>query len=262
MTTLLTIAALWLAVVFLGWTIVWLLRWRSPMTNDAHVAAVYFLNVLYIRFWHRCRWIHHVPLPRDNNHGGLIVVANHTGAVDPLLIQARCRFRIRWMMASEMMVPALHWLWQREEMIPVDRDGRDMASLREAIRHVKGGGCIGVFPEGRITSPPRQIRPFLPGVGTLIRRTGAPVLVCWIRDTPDTTDMMTSLTSRSHSRVEFLDLVQYDRAQGVMDIATDLRRRIHEASDWPYNNVVQPPGGEGSGRSNPRTVTRLGTMSA
>ena len=41
-------------------------------------------------------------------------------------------------------------VFKRIEAIPVDRFARDTASVRAALRHLKEGRILGVFPEGRI----------------------------------------------------------------------------------------------------------------
>ena len=171
----------------------------------------------------------------------MIVVSNHTGAVDPLLIQAGCRFYIRWMMASDMMVPWLNWLWKLEKLIPVARDGRDAAAAREAIRHVKSGGVVGIFPEGRIVNPPRQIRPFHAGVGLIIARTQAPVMLVWVSGTPDTTGTAKSITTPSRARVEFVEVVDFKGQRDPEVITQQLRERLAKAANWPLNDHPVPP---------------------
>ena len=171
----------------------------------------------------------------------MIVVSNHTGAVDTLLVQAGCMFHIRWMMASEMMAASLDWLWHHEEPIPVDRDGKDSGPAREAIRHVQAGGIVGIFPEGRIVKPPRQLRPFFQGVGLIVARSKAPVLLVWVRDTPDTTRMSESLFTRSNAKVEYIELIDFKNERDAHAIAQKLRNRLSQHSGWPKNDEPQPP---------------------
>ena len=240
---LLVFVAAWLAVVAVGWLAVVPALARGP-ASDPVFGALWHGVGFYCRLWHHVRFEGTEILPAsDDDHAGLIVVANHTGAVDPLLIQTGCRFMIRWMMAEDMMSSSLDWLWRLYPAIPVARDGTDSGPLREAIRYVKNGGTVGIFPEGRITTPPREIRPFLPGVGLLVSRTKAPVLLVWVSGTPDTNKMGEALASRSDSRVVFIDLVEYPGKRGPAEISEDLRRRIHEVSGWPLNDEILPPGG-------------------
>jgi 1-acyl-sn-glycerol-3-phosphate acyltransferase len=240
---LLVFAGSWLAVVGIGWLVVGPVLRRSP-GGRAVDGLIWNVARVYARLWHRPTYAGREIIPRtDDDHDGLVVISNHTGALDPLLIQAGCRFLIRWMMAGDMMSPALDWLWSPRYVLPVARDGTDSGPLREAIRHVKGGGAIGIFPEGRITVPPRELRPFLPGVGLVVTRTRAPVLVAWVSGTPETNKMGEALATPSHARVEFLEIMEFPDERDPAVITEAIRRRIHEASGWPFNEEVIPPGG-------------------
>ena len=240
---LLAFAVAWVAAAAFGWLVVVPALSRGP-GNDPVFGVLWRSVGRYCRFWHRVKFEGMDVVPRSEaDHGGLIVVANHTGAIDPLLIQCACPFMIRWMMAEDMMSPSLDWLWRAYPAIPVARDGTDSKPLREAIKLVRAGGVVGIFPEGRITAPPREVRPFLPGVGLLISRTKAPVLLVWVSGTPDTNKMAESLGSRSHSRVVFLDLIEFEDKRGAASISEELRQRIADASGWPFNDEVLPPGG-------------------
>lgn len=237
------VAAAWLVAVCVGWLVVVPLL-RQNDRGDALTGLLWRTAQVYTYVWHRLRFEGRERLPdRENAERGLLVVANHTGSIDPLLIQSGCRFWIRWMMASDMMMHSLDWLWNSQNMIGVDRNGRDPASLRQAIRHLRGGGALGIFPEGRITAPPRELRPFLPGVGLLVSRTHVPVLLVWISGTPDTNKMSESLRLRSHARVVFVGLIDFGDERDPEVISETLRNRLSEVSGWPLNDEVLPPGG-------------------
>ena len=106
---------------------------------------------------------------------------------------------------------------------------------------MRDGGALGIFPEGRITMPPREVRPFLPGVGLIVAKTGAPVLVVVVRETPETTDMMESLLTPSHAHVEYLNLVRFEKGTRPEEITRRLREVVHEATGWPFNDEVASP---------------------
>jgi 1-acyl-sn-glycerol-3-phosphate acyltransferase len=172
--------------------------------------------------------------PATRRPGPLIVIANHTAGIDPLLIQTVIPFDLRWIMAADMRAPAMEWFWSFARVIFIDGTPGDVAAIREAIRHVKTGGVLGIFPEGGIERPPRTLRNFEPGVGLLIRRTGAPVLPVIIRDTPAVDTAWESLFRFSRSRLEFKPLIDYgDSGLSAEDIALDLRRRYAAWTGWP-----------------------------
>ena len=143
------------------------------------------------------------------------------------------------------MVPQLDVLWRFLRLIPVARDGRDSGPAREAIRHVRGGSVVGIFPEGAIVTPPEQVRPFHEGAGLIIARTKAPVLLAWVTGTPDSPDMFKALLSRSRARVQFLGVVDFSDTRDARAIGDQLRRRIADASGWPINDEPLEPAPRG-----------------
>ena len=214
---------------------------RTGPGGDPFTGFLWIVIRLYTRIMHRRTFVGRRHVPGTNSTGGLVVVSNHTGPIDPLLLQAACRFEIRWMMAEALMFPALDWLWKRQRMIRVARDGRDTGPLREAIRHVKAGGAIGVFPEGAIVQPRCEVRPFHEGVGLIISRSRAPVLLVWVSGTPESPNMSVALKTRSRSKVVFLDHITFDKSVDAATITRTLRERISEASGWPVNDKPLVP---------------------
>ncbi len=224
--------ASWIAVVLgLRWAGLWLFS-RGP-GGDPVTGLMCLAARVYSHLMHRARYEGLKHVPQTNQPGGLIVVSNHASPIDPVLIQSACRFVIRWMMAGDMMIPQLGWLWRRQQMIPVARDGRDLGPAREAIRHVQAGGVLGVFPEGALVRPRDQVRPFLPGVGFMIAKTQAPVLLLWISGTPEATRLGPALTCRSHARVRFIDRLEFGDERDPAAITQTLRHRLAEATGWP-----------------------------
>jgi 1-acyl-sn-glycerol-3-phosphate acyltransferase len=195
----------------------------------------------YCRLVHRARFegMHHVPA--TSHPGAMIVIANHTSGLDPLLIQTATPFLIRWMMARDMMVPSLNWMWKISQVIPVDRDGRDSAALREAMRHLRNGGVLGIFPEGRIVEPPDEIRPFVSGVGLIVAKCRVPVLLAWVSGTPTEVDTFASIMHPSHSRVVFVDRIDFGEETDAEKITRSLRTRLAQASGWRLNDEPMPP---------------------
>lgn len=228
------IIAGWLALVLVGRLIGWWLALGPG--GEPFTGFLWQVFRVYCRLVHRVRVEGRMHVPDTNEPGGLIVVANHTGPVDPLLIQAACPFEIRWMMAREMMVPRLDWLWKRHRIIAVGRDGRDLTAAREAIRHVRQGGVLGIFPEGGIVRPAGELRPFHEGAGFIIAKTEAPVLLVWVRDTPEAKEMMPALRSPSRSRVTFVDLLTIEGKRDPAAVTALLRTRLAEASGWRLND--------------------------
>ena len=228
-----------------------LARWMTflPRGDHAEAGLIYRLFQLLAFRLHglRARGLEHVPQQRDGV-GPLIVVCNHTAGIDPVLVQALCRFEVRWMMAEDMRTPALEWLWELGEVIFVDRqNGGGGVSTREALRHLKAGGVIGIFPEGNLERPPRTLLPFMKGVGLLVKRSGAPVLPAVIDGTPQVDPAWASIYRPSRSRVRFLAPVRYaDSGLGAAEITEDLERRFLDATGWPRGEAAAESAGTAS----------------
>lgn len=168
----------------------------------------------------------------------LIVVCNHTAGLDPVLVQAASPFYIRWLMAQDMRASVLEWFWTWWEVIFVDRERRDSGGLRTALRHLKEGGVIGIFPEGALERPSKQLLPFQPGAGLLIKKSGARVLTVTIEDTPQYDPAWASLWHMSRSRVHFREIIDYSGSRlDAAGIADDLRHRFVNYLGWATNEV-------------------------
>jgi len=202
----------------------------------------------YLRLAHRVRVEGREMVPGS---GPLIVVANHTAGIDPLVVQSGCAFEIRWMMGRGMMPAGLNALWDFLGVIPVEESGRDSNSLREALRHLKNAGILGIFPEGGIERPPGMLREFHAGVGLLALKSGAPVLPAVISGTPRADAAVASFLMTSHARVRFLPVRTYDKATwNAAAVAESLREEMARALGWPLSAEAALPDAE-PGRATP-----------
>ena len=187
------------------------------------------------RFIHRTRWEGFEGFRPPE--GGFVIVANHASGLDPPLVQFAAQRRVRFMMAKEQMHPAMDWLWRRLEVLPVTYTAADAGMLREAVRHVRSGGVVGVFPEGAIERPPCVLAPFAEGTGTLVALTKAPVVVLWIHGTPSVGNALLDpfVPRRTPAVVRYVATIDF-AAEGVREpsaIVARLREAIAKASGWP-----------------------------
>jgi long-chain acyl-CoA synthetase len=124
----------------------------------------------------------HVPAS-----GPLIIAPNHVSDLDAIILPAALPGRCR---------PSLAWGADRHRvfghrtgrlvarlanLFPVD-DRTPAASLETAAAALRAGRVLIWFPE-EFRSPDGQLQTFKPGIGQLVRETGAPVLPCVIAGT-------------------------------------------------------------------------------
>ena len=124
-----------------------------------------------------------------------------------------------------------------DEVIFVDRENPSTAPVRRAMAHLRGGGVLGLFPEGHIERPPRTLLPFHAGVGAFVRPTGAPVLPVVIRGTPKgVRSAWMSLFVPSRARLRIYEPIRYERSMSPAEIAEDLKRRYMGWTGWPASS--------------------------
>ena len=81
--------------------------------------------------------------------GGIIIASNHISYLDPPIVGAALP-RIATFLARKGLfeVPVLGWMIKRSAF-PIDRDNPKPSSIKEAVRRVKKGEAIVLFPEGK-----------------------------------------------------------------------------------------------------------------
>jgi 1-acyl-sn-glycerol-3-phosphate acyltransferase len=155
-------------------------------------------NRLFARVYHRLDVLSPCQLPRT---GPAILVCNHTSPTDPLFIQAVCLRPIVWMMAKEYYdLPGMNWVYRQIEAIPVARSGRDMAATREALRALKHGRILGIFPEGKI-EPAHDLLPFQTGIALLAAKAKAEIFPTYLDGTQRGKSMVDSVLRPQHARL-------------------------------------------------------------
>lgn len=227
--------AFWLVLSLAAWGL-WALLCRvmnagNPREDEGTALLVFGIR-LYARFFHRMTIEGGGNIPNTREPGALIVVGNHTAGVDPFLVQAATWFEVRWMMGLDMMIPALNPVWAWADVIGVNREGKDMAGTREAMRHVKRGKVLGIFPEGRIERPAGELLPFAPGAGFLIARSKAPVLPVWISGTPQAAEAWGSLYRRGRVRLVVGPLMHFPADATPESVVQALEAWFRKTSGW------------------------------
>jgi 1-acyl-sn-glycerol-3-phosphate acyltransferase len=108
--------------------------------------------------------------------GPCIIAANHCSYLDPPLVGIACKRAIHYLARKSLLdVPILGPILPELNVIPVDQKNADRSALMGAIRVVRNGGAVLIFPEGT-RSPDGKLQPAQPGIGMIVAKTGAPVV--------------------------------------------------------------------------------------
>jgi 1-acyl-sn-glycerol-3-phosphate acyltransferase len=108
--------------------------------------------------------------------GPCIIAANHCSNLDPPLVGIACQRAIHYLGKKSLLDwPVLGPIFPKLNVIPVDQKNADRSALMGAIRVVKNGGAVLIFPEGS-RSPDGKPQAAQPGIGMIAAKTGAPVV--------------------------------------------------------------------------------------
>lgn len=113
--------------------------WR-PLHDVCRAIAVVLGMVAYRL---RVHGRDHIPAT-----GPVVMVANHSAMIDGPLLLGLLHRRTVFLVKSEMFSGALGWFLLRVGQLPVRRGEPNRAPLLAAVRVLRAGGVIGIFPEG------------------------------------------------------------------------------------------------------------------
>ena len=143
-----------------GYRLVWLLTWP-------------ILNLIYPR---RTFGREHVPGP-----GAFLICANHSSNVDPFLVAYSMGWRcqIHYMAKAELFrIPLIGPILRGLGIFPVDRQGGGAMAIKGAMKFLKEGEKVGIFPEGtRVSTEDGEAKT---GAVRLAARLGVPIVPVYV----------------------------------------------------------------------------------
>jgi len=114
--------------------------------------------------------------------GPVIVACNHVSYLDPVVLGIGFRRPVTYLAKKELFaIPILGTVITGLGVYPLDREAGGVAAVRAALRALKDGRCIGIFPEGT-----RNLSGAVQGKGgaaLLASLSGAPVVPAAISGT-------------------------------------------------------------------------------
>lgn len=114
------------------------------------------------------------------DQGGILLCSNHIHALDPPVVGMTSPRTVHFMAKEELFkVPVLGRILPQVNAFPVKRGMSDREALRSALRILKNGDVVGLFPEGT-RSTDGVLKKGLSGAGFFALRGDADVMPCAI----------------------------------------------------------------------------------
>lgn len=211
--------------VMLGASLVFAMReYRRGDPHPLMLRITWWAVMFYARFWLRVKRIGPCTVPRE---GPVILAANHTAGVDPMAIYATCTHRLpSFMVAQEhYRVPIAHYFMSLAHSIPVDRSNPGRSALTQCVKHLRAGGCLGIFPQGTFETPGDSTPDAKAGIGWIALRSGAVVVPAHISGTRYTDNPFRAYFMRHQMRIRYgppIDLTRFEGREKAREAADEL----------------------------------------
>ena len=108
--------------------------------------------------------------------GAFLLAPNHLSFLDPLILQLALPRHVTYLMDGPIYRnKTMNWFYRFWGVIPIPSSQRSVGALKEALRAVRKGEVVGIFPEGRI-SVDGKLQPGQGGVSVLMQKAAVPVV--------------------------------------------------------------------------------------
>lgn len=135
--------------------------------------------VAFCIYWY-CKIVYRIKIVGKENvpkEGALLFCGNHRTYLDPPLITVTAGRKMSFMAKEELKSnPLMSFLCFAFDGIWVKRDSKDIGSLKTAMKVLKNGGCIGIFPEGTRNGMEKNDGKLKNGAAYMALKTGAKIV--------------------------------------------------------------------------------------
>ena len=183
---------------------------------------------IYCKIVYRAKIIEKKNIPKE---GALVFCGNHRTYLDPPLIVVTATRKMRFIAKEELRQNLLfRFLVFAYDGIYVKRDSKDIGPMKEALKTLKDGGCIGIFPEGTRNGMEKNEGGKLKnGAAYMSLKTNAKIIPIGIKGEPKPFHQVTITYGEP---MDFSDLLKEKKAKELEDyVSEELKKEIIHLSE-------------------------------
>lgn len=181
--------------------------------------------ILKVLFRFKAKGLEHIP-----KRGGFILASNHVSYLDPIAVGVACQRKLNYMAKEELFCnPLFSRLLSRIGVFPVKRDSADLSALKEAMRRVRIGGALVLFPEGSRRFDGASHEPYS-GIGFLAAKLNVPVIPAFVKGTEKALPAGAKFIRLTNISVCFGKQISIERRMPYQDIAGHIMDNIRHLS--------------------------------
>lgn len=138
-----------------------------------------FYNMIWVLLFLLFRCTGKIRIKGQENipaEGPAVLIANHISNFDPVILFLVTRRNVHFMAKDELFhIPIFRTLARWMCAFPVNREQLDRTAVRNALKVLRDGGLLGIFPEGT-RGDGKNLLPFKSGVAYIASQYEAPVV--------------------------------------------------------------------------------------
>lgn len=158
--------------------------------------------------------------------GGFILASNHVSYLDPVALAVASSRKLNFMARHDLFKNKYFaWLISSVGAFPVKRDSPDISALKEAIRRVRKGKVLLMFPEGA-RQEAGSMGDAKSGIGFLVGKFNLPVIPAFVKGTVEALPKGAKCIRRSSVSVRFGKQIEMDGKMSYQEIAEHIMENI------------------------------------
>ncbi len=180
--------------------------------------------------WSVISWIYFPLKVKGRRHlpqtGGYLVASNHVSNLDPMIVGLALGRRMSYMAKHSLFrYPVASYFLRQVGAFPVNREKRDIGSVKEALRRLNKGQRLLIFPEGTRKDMSRG-SDIQSGIGFLSVKSGACVVPASIEGSDNVMPPGSKWPRRSFVKVAFGEPLTFSRGTPYPQIARQIMKAI------------------------------------
>jgi 1-acyl-sn-glycerol-3-phosphate acyltransferase len=188
-----------------------------------------FFCIVFCKLMFRLKAHGRQNLPKN---GGFILASNHVSYLDPIIVGSSCPRKLNYMGRHDLFNnPLISRLLYAVGTFPVKRNSADLSALKEAMRRVKAGKGLLLFPEGRRKDADSSSfdKPQA-GIGFLAAKLGVPVIPVFVKGSEKAFPRGAKFIRPANVHVYFGKEIKIERGLPYQDIAEEIMKNIRHLS--------------------------------
>ena len=155
---------------------------KKRKTNYFFFDFVKVTGVPFMWLLLRPKLIYENERAREKVKGGALLIANHSGNIDPIVAMFSLWYRRHHFVATKELFnnKFKKWLFTRFHCIEIDRDNVSMDSFKHIITCLKEDKLVSIFPEGRKTNTD-EVQDFKAGAALMAILSQKPIVPVYLK---------------------------------------------------------------------------------